>query len=175
MKSVDLVNGNIRATTILLIDENGENRGVFVTKFALQHAISKGLDLVQVSSSVPPVCKIMDYGKYKYEKAKKEHHHVQKDDTKEMRIGYNIGEHDIAFKHKKILEFLAEDYKVKYVFTLKNREQQMVTLAIEKMKELLKTFELYATWDEKFSISHGKDNGGQRALIIQTILMPIKK
>src|SRR5256885_15293576 len=111
------VNERIRAREVRLIDENGEMLGVMPPMRALEIARDRNLDLVEVSpNAVPPVCKLLDYGRYKYEQAKKENEarKNQKIITlKEIRMRPRTDEHDIAVKTRKIQEFLAEGDKVR--------------------------------------------------------------
>lgn len=106
------VHGEIR-----LIDENGEMLGVMPLARALQSAREKNLDLVEVSpNAVPPVCKLLDYGRFKYEQAKKENEARKNQKTitlKEIRMRPRTDEHDVAVKTRKIQEFLADGDKVR--------------------------------------------------------------
>ena len=104
-----LINEQIRAREVQLISDNGEKLGTMALAKALEIAEEKKLDLVLVApNSVPPVCKIMDYGKYKFEQAKKEKEAKKKQkvqETKEIRITPNIEEHDFNFKAKITVRF----------------------------------------------------------------------
>lgn len=120
------INERIRVPQVRLIDTTGEQIGVVPTREALRMAIEKGFDLVEISPTAkPPVCKIMDYGKYKYElnkkakSAKKKQHIIQ---MKEMRLRPKIEEHDYQFKLKHIQEFLKEGNKVKVFVEFRGRE-----------------------------------------------------
>lgn len=111
------MNERIRAREIRLIDENGEMMGVMPPVKALDIARDRNLDLVEVSpNAMPPVCKLMDYGRYKYEQAKKENEarkHQKTITLKEIRMRPRTDEHDVEVKTRKIQEFLAEGDKVK--------------------------------------------------------------
>ncbi|MBE3557768.1 MAG: translation initiation factor IF-3 [Ktedonobacteraceae bacterium] len=111
------VNERIRAREIRLIDENGEMLGVMPPVRALDIARERELDLVEVSpNAVPPVCKLMDYGRYKYEQAKKENEarkHQKTITLKEIRLRPRTDEHDVEVKTRKIQEFLAGGDKVR--------------------------------------------------------------
>src|SRR5579884_1983132 len=111
------VNERIRAREIRLIDENGEMMGVMPPGRALDIARERNLDLVEVSpNAVPPVCKLMDYGRFKYEQAKKENEarkHQKTITLKEIRMRPRTDEHDVEVKTRKIQEFLAEGDKVR--------------------------------------------------------------
>jgi translation initiation factor IF-3 len=111
------VNERIRAREVRLIDENGEMIGVMPPQRALEIARERDLDLVEVSpNAVPPVCKLMDYGRFKYEQAKKENEARKNQKTitlKEIRLSPRTDEHDVDVKTRKIQEFLAEGDKVR--------------------------------------------------------------
>ena len=141
------VNERIRAQKIILVSDDGENKGCINRLDALAMAQAKGVDLIQVSypeNDDPPVCKLMEYGKFKYwqSKKKKQKH----ESVKEIRISYRIAEHDLDVKHKKICEFLSDHHKVKYSMILKGREKYMKDEALSKFNEILKTFEGKAQW-----------------------------
>lgn len=111
------MNERIRAREVRLIDENGEMMGVMPPIRALDIARDRNLDLVEVSpNAIPPVCKLMDYGRYKYEQAKKENEarkHQKTITLKEIRMRPRTDEHDVEVKTRKIQEFLAEGDKVR--------------------------------------------------------------
>ena len=107
-----------------MIDEDGTQLGIIETANALERAIESGLDLVEVAPSErPPVCRIMDYGKYKYEKKKKANQsssHATK--TKEVRLRPKTGDHDIQFKVKQAQKFLKHRDKVQISVIFRGRE-----------------------------------------------------
>jgi len=109
-----------------LIDENGEQVGVVNIKDALTRADEAGYDLVEISpNSTPPVCKIMDYGKFKYELAKKEKETKKKQHvvvTKEIRLRPKIEEHDFEFKLRHARKFLESGHRVKATVMFRGRE-----------------------------------------------------
>src|SRR5947199_1030245 len=111
------VNERIRVREIRLIDENGEMMGVMPPGRALDIARDRNLDLVEVSpNAAPPVCKLMDYGRYKYEQAKKENEARKNQKTitlKEIRMRPRTDDHDVEVKTRKIQEFLADGDKVR--------------------------------------------------------------
>ncbi len=120
------VNERIRVPQVRVIGDDGEQVGVLATRDALALAQSKGLDLVEVSPTArPPVCRVMDYGKFKYEqnrrarKAKKKQHHTQ---LKEIKMRPKIEEHDYMFKVNHARAFLEERDKVKVTVTFRGRE-----------------------------------------------------
>ncbi len=136
------VNNQIRAREVRLIDEKGENKGVVPIEEALAAARMVGFDLIEITSKViPPVCKIMDYGKFKYaeEKAERKQRSKQKgDEVKSIRIGFMFGAHDLEIRAAKIDEFLKEDYKIKIEMPLKGRQKKFGDLAAQKFEEFLK-------------------------------------
>lgn len=126
------INEGIRAKEVQLISDNGEKLGTVDINKALDIAYEKKLDLVLVApNSVPPVCKIMDYGKYKFEQAKKEKEARKKQkiqETKEIRITPNIEEHDFSFKSKNARKFLEDGNKVRITVRFRGREVNNVKL-----------------------------------------------
>lgn len=129
------MNERIRSTEVRLIDENGDNHGVVATSKALAMAEAADLDLVVVSpNQAPPVAKILNYGKYKYElekrakEAKKKQHTV---DIKEVKVRYKIDTHDYQVRIKNINKFISQGNKVKIVVMLRGREMQHSNLAFD--------------------------------------------
>ena len=120
------INGEIRAKEVKVIGENGEQLGTFSLYNALNTAEEKRLDLVLVAPQTnPPVCKIMNYGKYKFEQAKKEKEAKKKQkvvEIKEIRITPNIEEHDFGFKAKNARKFIEDGNKLKITVRFKGRE-----------------------------------------------------
>ena len=120
------INRQIRAKEVQLIGENGEKLGVISLEEALEKAEEKNLDLVLVAPNANPVvCKIMNYGKYKFEQAKKEKEAKKKQrvlEVKEIRVTPNIEEHDFGFKLKNAQKFLADGNKVRITVRFRGRE-----------------------------------------------------
>ena len=120
------INRQIRAKEVQLIEENGQKAGVVSIEKAIEKAESKDLDLVLVAPNAnPPVCKIMNYGKYKFEQAKKEKEAKKKQkvlEIKELRVTPNIEEHDFGFKCKNARKFLTDGNKVKLTVRFRGRE-----------------------------------------------------
>lgn len=120
------INGQIRAKEVQLISDDGQKMGIVPLSRALELAGDKKLDLVLVSpNSEVPVCKIMNYGKYKFEQSKKEKEAKKKQkvqETKELRITPNIEEHDFGFKSKNARKFLEDGNKVKITVRFRGRE-----------------------------------------------------
>lgn len=119
-------NWQIQVPTILLISTTSERQGIKDTTEALKLAKDQGLDLVEVGPKAnPPVCKIMDFGKFLYEQEKAERKHKAKQKSgglKELRISLKIGQHDLALREQRSLEFLAKGNKVKISLRLIGRE-----------------------------------------------------
>jgi len=139
------VNERIRAREIRLIDENGEMMGVMPPGRALDIARERNLDLVEVSpNAAPPVCKLMDYGRFKYEQAKKENEarkHQKTITLKEIRMRPRTDEHDVAVKTRKIQEFLAEGDKVRVSVQFKGAEMRHPDLGrklLDQIADVLK-------------------------------------
>ncbi len=120
------INRQIRAKEVQLIGENGEKLGIISLEKALEKAEEYNLDLVLVAPNANPVvCKIMNYGKYKFEQAKKEKEAKKKQkvlEVKEIRVTPNIEEHDFAFKAKNARKFLESGSKVKITVRFRGRE-----------------------------------------------------
>jgi len=120
------VNEAIRAREIRLIDENGEQLGIMVVREGLRIAAERGLDLVEVAPNAkPPVCRLLDYGKYKYEQAKRDREARKKQrtmDIKEVRMTPKIEGHDFQVKVRNAQKFLQDGDKVKATVRFRGRE-----------------------------------------------------
>ena len=120
------VNGAIRALQVRCIDPDGEQLGVLDTRDAISKAEDFGLDLVEVQPNVdPPVCKILDYGKYKYEAQKRANEARKKQkiiEVKEIKLRPNIDEHDYQVKMRNVVKFLRGGDKVKVTLRFRGRE-----------------------------------------------------
>src|SRR5437764_1320613 len=134
------VNERIRAREVRLIDENGEMIGVMPPMRALDIARDRNLDLVEISpNAVPPVCKLMDYGKYKYEQAKKENEARKNQKTitlKEIRMRPRTDEHDIDVKTRKIQQFLAEGDRVRVSVQFRGAEMRHPDIGRKMLDEI---------------------------------------
>ena len=123
------INREIRAHELRVIGAEGENLGVISTSEALQKAQAAGLDLIEISpNAVPPVAKIMDYGKFQYEHKKREsaaRAKVKVSETKEVQIKVGTGENDMRLKAKKAADWLAEGHRVRVELFLKGRYKGM--------------------------------------------------
>ncbi len=122
----DRINDAIRAAQVRLIGENGEQLGIKPTKDALEYAFSKNLDLVEVAAQAdPPVAKVMDWGKYRYEqeqKAKLARKHQTQINVKEIKLRPKIGIHDYNTKKGHVERFLNQRAKVKVTIMFRGRE-----------------------------------------------------
>ena len=120
------INRQIKEKEVQLIDEEGEKVGVVAIEKALEMAEDRNLDLVLVAPNAKPVvCKIMNYGKYKFEQAKKEKESRRNQkavEVKEIRVSSNIGQHDFDFKSKNARSFLESGNKVKFTLRFRGRE-----------------------------------------------------
>ena len=120
------INEKIRLREVQVIDEQGQKLGIMSSNEALDIAFEKKLDLVLVApNGNPPVCRIMNYGKYKFEQAKKEKEAKKKQkvlEVKEIRVTPNIEEHDFGFKSKNARKFLTDGNKVKITVRFRGRE-----------------------------------------------------
>ncbi|KJF28418.1 translation initiation factor IF-3 [Clostridium aceticum] len=138
------MNEEIRDKEVRLIDSNGDQLGIVAAKEAQKLANSKNLDLVKIAPQAkPPVCKIMDYGKYKYELAKKEKEAKKNQKVvtvKEVRLSPNIEKHDLQVKVAQATKFLKNGDKVKVTLRFRGRELSNVSMGrkvIDDFKDLL--------------------------------------
>ncbi len=120
------MNREIRVREVRVIGADGEQLGILPTPEAFRQAQESGYDLVEVApTSQPPVCRIMDYGKYKYELSKKEHQsrrHQKSTQVKEIKLRPRTDKHDLEIKIRQIRGFLAEGNKTKVTLTYRGRE-----------------------------------------------------
>lgn len=159
------INREIKSAKVLLIDENGKNTGVVPTSEALNTAYELNLDLVEVGNKGDiSVCKIIDYGKWKYEQDKKQKKSAQtstKTITKEIKLRPNTGDNDLDYRAKHIDEFLAEDYKVKITIKFRGREQEHM---MSTGKELLERF--FNKITHKFNVHSNINMDGNTITVI---------
>ena len=135
------INHWIKTSPIRLIDENGENVGVIEISKALAMARERGLDLIEIAPNVrPPVCRLMEYGKYQYKKSKEEKDQKNKQkrvEIKGIRISMRTGQHDLETKIKQIEKFFEKGDKIKIDMILKGREKSLFNLAKEKLTQFV--------------------------------------
>lgn len=164
------VNGQIRAPKVRVIGADNELIGVLSVEEALQAARSADLDLVEISPNAdPPVCKVIDYGKYKYIEKKRQHEARKKQvvvQIKEVKFRPRTDEHDLAFKLKNMKRFLQEGNKAKVTIRFKGREivyaekaNDLLARVAEELKDLAKV--------EKMPTRLGRT--------VSMVLTPIKK
>ena len=148
------MNEKIRAREIRVVGEDGEQFGILSVNEALALAAEKNLDLVEISpNATPPVCKIMDYGKFKYEKTKKEKENKKKQKNvviKEIRIKPHIDEHDKETKISQIKKFIEKEYKVKISLRLSGREKLHAESAVKILDSFADSFEETAIVEKKY-------------------------
>jgi len=137
------VNERVRADTIRLIGPDGDQLGIVSRDEALKEARERELDLVEVAPEAnPAVCKLLDYGKFKYRQKKKnqgqKHHRAR---LKEMQIGLNTQEHDLSFKANQVRQFLEEHDKVLVFMRLRGREKAHVAMALDATADFAARFE----------------------------------
>lgn len=163
------INEQIRFKEVQVIDEQGQKIGKLPISKALEIAISKELDLVLVSANTDnPVCKIMNYGKHKFEQAKREKESRKKQKTvecKELRVTPNIEIHDFSFKAKNARKFLSDGNKVKITVRFRGREVNYVKSGEDVLKKFIEDLSDVSTVEKK-PILEGKN--------MFIILAPIK-
>lgn len=123
------INNQIRSNEVRVIDSEGQNLGVMNTRDALVMAQQKGEDLIEISpNTVPPICKIMDFGKYQYEqnkKLKKAKAGAKPTETKSIQVKVATGDHDLALKAKTASKWLKEGHRIKVELFLSGRTKYM--------------------------------------------------
>ncbi len=139
------INKEIRAKEVRLINYNGENLGVVSVQEALKIAQDVGLDLIEISPQVnPPVCKVLDYGKYKYEMQKKKNEAKKNQKVvsiKELKLRPMIEAHDYEVKLKQAKKFLSQGDKVKFTMRYKGREMSANDMGKEILNKLIEDLE----------------------------------
>nr|QCI04251.1 Translation initiation factor 3 [Anotrichium furcellatum] len=164
------INERINYAQVRLLDAEGIQLGIYSSKEALELAIKEGLDLVMISDkSDPPVCRIIDYGKYKFlqekkaKEAKKKQHNIT---IKEVKMRYKIEEHDYHVRLNQALRFLNSGDKVKVTVIFRGREIQHTNLAVDLLNKMAK--DLY----NKAEIQQAPSRDGKNMIMI---LSPQKK
>jgi len=147
------VNNQIRDKEIRLIDFDGTMIGIVSARDAQLKANERDMDLVKISPNAnPPVCKIMDYGKYLYELSKKEKEAKKKQTNisiKEIRLSAKIEEHDFSFKLKNALKFLQDGDKVKVSIRFRGREMQFISMAYKVIDRFAEQIKEYGKMENK--------------------------
>lgn len=147
------INEQIRAREVQIIDSEGKKVGPISLNEALDMAYEKKLDLVLVAPNAePPICKLMNYGKYKFEQAKKEKEAKKKQksfEVKEIRITPNIEEHDFGFKAKNARKFIEDGNKVRITVRFRGRELNYVKLGEQVLNKFSEELSEVATLEKK--------------------------
>ena len=163
-------NFQIRVPQVLVIDEKGQKLGVLNTSEALKMAQEKGFDLVEIMPSPPgggpPITRIMDLGKWLYEKEKSEKKKAKgsKTEVKIIRLGLNTNIHDLEVKAKKVEEFLKENHKVQIELQLRGRQMMMKDLGRDKIRKFLEVIKEKEPFEAESEI---KSQGRSLGIIIK--------
>lgn len=151
------MNHAIRANELRVIDENGDQAGVLSRSEALQRAEIAGLDLVEVSPNAnPPVARIVDWGKYNYQKTKqlqKQKKSAKSIDLKQIRLGMRIGDNDLEIKLNKARKFLESGHKVKVMLLYRGRENAHKELGFTLFERITQKLEDIASVDQPAQLS----------------------
>ncbi len=141
------INGKIRAREVRVIGADGKQLGILSLNEALAMARTSGVDLVEIAATAtPPVCRLVDYGKFRYEQAKKDkeskkHHHASQ--VKEVQLSPRIDPHDLGVKVGHAIDFLCEDMKVKVVLKFRGREMAHTEFGFQVIKAFLESVAPY--------------------------------
>ena len=161
-------NERIRSLDVQVISSDGNNLGTLPLKKAIEIAKEEGLDLIEISPNAnPPVCKIMDMGKYKYDLQKKANNAKKKQKTvslKELKLRPGTEIHDYNFKLKNAKKFLTKGDKVKFTVRFKGREMQHIQLGKDLMNRIIEDTKELGKIE-----THPKFEGKQMIMIIQPI------
>ena len=164
------INDDIRLKEIRVVGENGEQLGIMSSDAAREIAYEAGLDLVMMApQAVPPVCRIMDYGKFRFEREKKEKEARKRQQTvelKEIQLSCRIENHDFETKLKHAHKFLSSGNKVRVVLRFKGREMSHQDLGVEIMEKFREAFAELGTVDKKPALD---------GRILSMVISPIKK
>lgn len=134
-----LINQQIRAREVRMVDEKGAQLGIMPIREALKKAEERNLDLIQVTEKVePPVCRIGDYGKYLYSLKKKDKgSKIKTGELKNVRLSFNISNNDLNTRAKNAIKFLKDKEKVRIELILRGREKGLEEVGKDKIKKLL--------------------------------------
>ena len=151
-----LINENIKAKQVRLIDADNENRGIVSIKEALAVAEEAGLDLIEISPQAnPPVCKVLDYGKYRYEQQKKKNEAKKNQkvvEIKELKLRPVIETHDYEVKMKQAKKFLEQGNKVKFTMRFKGRELSANDMGKQIMAQIVEDLDNCAKVDSEMKL-----------------------
>lgn len=149
------INEKIKGKEFRIISSSGEQLGVMSANAALELARQEELDLVEIAATAkPPVCKIMDFGKYRYEqtrKAKEAKKNQKQTVVKEVKVTARIDSHDLETKMSQIKKFLEKENKVKVTLVLFGREKMHATLGVDTLDEIAEKFAEIAEADKKYN------------------------
>lgn len=149
IKQETQINSSIRDNEVRVVGPDGQQLGIMSARQANELAEKEGLDLVKISASaVPPVCKIMDYGKYLFDKSKREKEQRKNQkivELKEVQLSMTIEQHDIDIKAKNAIKFLQNGDKVKVSIRMSGRQQAYSDRGIETENKFAQSLEEYAT------------------------------
>ncbi|MDR0426740.1 MAG: translation initiation factor IF-3 [Clostridiales bacterium] len=169
-KDVIELNDRIRDPEVRVIDENGQQMGIMSAARANALADERNLDLVKINpTAAPPVCKIMDYGKFKFDASKREKDSKKNqkvNEMKEIRLSMTIEAHDMEIKARNCLKFLQNGDKVKVSIRMRGRQQAHAAIGVEVMKKFYASVESACNYD-KMPTTEGRN--------ILMILAPTKK
>ncbi len=147
------INEDIREREVRVVDESGEQLGIMPTPQALKLAEERQLDLVNIAPSAkPPVCKLMDYGKYRFEQSKREKE-IKKNqkiiETKEVRLSATIEDHDIDVRYRQAVKFLQDGNKVKVSIRFRGRQIAHSEIGTDVMQNFAERIKEYGTVEKK--------------------------
>ena len=148
-----MINEEIREREVRVVNEQGEQLGIMPTVQALKLADEQQLDLVNIAPSAkPPVCKLMDYGKYRFEQGKKERE-IKKNqkviETKEVRLSATIEDHDVDVRYRQAVKFLQDGNKVKVSIRFRGRQIAHSEIGADVMQEFAERIKEYGTMEKK--------------------------
>lgn len=147
------INGQIRANQLRVVDQSGAQLGIMSRREALDKAREAGLDLVEISPNAqPPVAKIIDWGKYQYQKMKEQQRNKKSahaSEMKQIRLGLKIGENDLQIKLRKIRKFLLDGDKVKIQIVFRGREMAHPEVGRKLLDNILEQLSDVAVADNK--------------------------
>lgn len=162
------INENIKAKQVRLIDANNENRGVVSIKEALALANEEGLDLIEISpQAVPPVCKILDFGKFRYEQQKRKNEAKKNQkvvEVKELKLRPMIETHDYEVKIKQARKFLDQGNKVKFTMRFKGRELSANDMGKQVLTNILDDLDGHCKVDSEIKLE-----GRQMTMVVSSI------
>ena len=151
-----MINEEIRDREVRVVDQNGDQLGIMSSRDALALADERQLDLVKIAPQArPPVCKLMDYGKYRFEQSKKEREFRKNQKVitvKEVRLSATIEDHDVDVKYKNAVKFLKDGNKVKVTIRFRGRQITHSEIGRQIMMEFAERIKDYGTVDKAPSI-----------------------